>query len=342
MYTEILYEGYCTKRCTKGMATYQKRGDSWRAIIRKAGQPTVTATFDTKAAAQKWVTETESKMDAGRYVDPRPHNDLTLKVAFDRYLEEVTARKKNTSGERSRIARWQRSIIKDRPLLQIGSHDLAKFRNERLAEGASQNSVRLDLAVISHLYTIAIKEWGFKDLQNPVLQLTLPSPGKGRDRRLHPGEEERLLAVASEFHGELHDIIIVALETAMRRAEISKLNSRLIRDGIAVIRDTKNGEDRRVPLSSRALAAIERHTPSDDGRIFKIHIGDISRRFQAAAKKVGAEDLHFHDLRHEATSRLFEKGFSSMEVATITGHKTLQMLKRYTHLRVQDLRARLG
>lgn len=323
------------------MATFQKRGDSWRAIIRRAGQPTVTATFETKASAQKWATETEAKMDAGRYVDPRPHSDLTLKVAFDRYLEEVTARKKNTSGERSRIARWQKSVVKDRTLLQIGSHDLAKFRNDRLAEGAAANSVRLDLAVISHLFTIAAKEWGFTDLQNPVLHLTLPSPGKGRDRRLAPGEEEQLLAVAPEFHDELHDIIIVALETAMRRAEISKLNAKLIRNGIAVIRDTKNGDDRRVPLSSRALAAIQRHTPSADGRIFQIHVGDISRKFNCAAKKIGAEDLVFHDLRHEATSRLFEKGFSSMEVATITGHKTLQMLKRYTHLRVQDLRARL-
>jgi integrase len=105
---------------------------------------------------------------------------------------------------------------------------------------------------------------------------------------------------------------------------------------------TKNGEARTMPLSSRAVATLENLPRNLDGRVFGTTYEGIHQAFVRACRRAGIADLRFHDLRHEATSRLFEKGFNPMEVSAITGHKTLQMLKRYTHLRAEDLAKRMG
>ncbi len=110
---------------------------------------------------------------------------------------------------------------------------------------------------------------------------------------------------------------------------------------------TKNGEARSVPLSSKARAVLAALKPPDvdapTGPVFAGLTGEaVKRAFIRACDRAGLDDFHFHDLRHEATSRLFEKGLNPMEVASITGHKTLQMLKRYTHLNARDLAAKLG
>lgn len=325
------------------MATYKKRGTAWQAEVRRKGHKRVCATFDTKAQAEAWAAQVEAAMVTNKWIDTRGWDDVTLTDALDRYRDEITAKKKSISGELARVRRWQRSDLAKRPIGRIRSHDLAKIRNARLAEGASQNTVRLELALLSHLYTVATKEWGF-DVENPVAKLTLPPPGKGRDRRLLDGEETRLLeaAMAEGVHREMHDIIVVAIETAMRRGEIVKLRRQNIRGRVALIPDTKNGEDRRVPLSTRAAETIARQPAHMNGKVFQIYLDDISREFCRIAEAAGCADLHFHDLRHEATSRFFERGLGIMEVASITGHKDLKMLKRYTHMIAEDLARKLG
>lgn len=325
------------------MATYKKRGDAWQAEVRRKGHKRVCATFDTKAQAEAWAAQVEAAMVTNKWIDARGWDDVTLTEALDRYRTEFTAKKKSTSAELSRVTRWQRSELSKRPIARIRSHDLAKIRNARIAEGASQNSVRLEFALLSHLYTVAVKEWGY-EVDNPVAKLTLPAPGKGRDRRLHGDEEARLLEAAKAVgvHREMHDIIVVAIETAMRRGEIAKLRRQNVRGRVAVLLDTKNGEDRRVPLSTRAAETLQRQPAHMNGKVFQIYLDDISREFARIAEAAGCADLHFHDLRHEATSRLFEKGLGVMEVASITGHKDLKMLQRYTHLFAEDLAKKLG
>jgi integrase len=107
---------------------------------------------------------------------------------------------------------------------------------------------------------------------------------------------------------------------------------------------TKNGEARRVPLSTGALAVLREagQVRALDGRVFPIPPQSLAHAWSAACARAGVDDLHFHDLRHEAVSRLFERGLSMMEVASISGHKTLSMLQRYTHLRAEDLSAKMG
>ena len=175
-------------------------------------------------------------------------------------------------------------------------------------------------------------------LTNPVKSIRMPSPPAGRDRRLQPGELEKILESSSE---EMNQVIRFALETAMRRGELAGMTWEMVdlKKRTVTLPETKNGQKRIVPLSSVAVTILKErlNTRRIDGKVWNIGLDGISQDFAKACQKAGISGLHFHDLRHEATSRFFEKGLNPMQVAAITGHKTLQMLKRYTHLKAEDL-----
>ncbi|WP_052643413.1 site-specific integrase [Syntrophotalea carbinolica] len=183
-----------------------------------------------------------------------------------------------------------------------------------------------------------------ESLRNPVEAVRRPSlRGTARTRRLEPGEEEKLLKAA---HDELKPVIIFALATAMRREEIASLVWPEIdlKKRTAHLPKTKNGDARTVPLSRRAVAILrlQGRKLGKEGRVFGLSKDQITDRMRVTVKRGGLTDLRFHDLRHEATSRLFERGtLDTMEISSITGHKTLTMLKRYTHLRAEDLARKL-
>ena len=325
------------------MAYYEKRGDAWRAQIRRKGYPTLSATFDTKAEAQRWAAEVEGDMSRARFVDVREAESTTLKDALTRYQNEVTVGKKGAKQEAVRIEKWKSSAYATKSIAAIRSSDMAAYRDQELKAGKSTATVRLDLAVISHLYTVAGKDWGIEGLTNPCRAIRMPKGSKQRERRPTADELKSIYKIAAEMSPELAVIIELAVETAMRRSELVNLRKDQIRGKVAYLEDTKNGERRSVPLSSRALALLEGiPTPIDGGRLFKLKADSVSNYFPIVCEKAKITDLRLHDMRHEATSRLFERGFTLMEVASITGHKTLTMLKRYTHLSPQDLAEKLG
>ena len=194
-----------------------------------------------------------------------------------------------------------------------------------------------DLNVISHLFTVAVKEWSMESLRNPVSYIRKPKLPQGRDRRLKGDEEARLLEAANAPYRE---VITLAIETAMRAGELRTLKwSNIDLDArTAILPNTKNGERRKVPLSSRAVASLRTLRGTNEGDdVLPMCTRILSKKFQLLCQEAGVEGLRFHDLRHEATSRLFERGLNIMEVAAITGHKNLEMLKRYTHLRAEEL-----
>ncbi len=324
------------------MAYFQKRSGSWRAIVKRKGFDRITRTFDTKVAAETWSRQIEAEMDRGIYVSRKEAESTTLSEALDRYEREVSSTKKGHLQEKKRIRVWKSNPLGKRFLASIQGKDFALYRDERIKSGSSANTVRLDLAVISHLFEIARKEWGIEGLHNPVKAIRMPSPPAGRDRRLQPGELKKLLDSSSE---ELDQVIRFALETAMRRGELSGMTWDMVdlKKRTVTLPETKNGQKRIVPLSSIAVAILKQrqNTRRIDGKVWNIGPDAISQDFAKACRMAGISGLHFHDLRHEATSRLFEKGFDTMEVRTITGHKTLQMLARYTHLRAEDLVERM-
>ena len=189
-------------------------------------------------------------------------------------------------------------------------------------------------------------------MANPVKDIKVPADNKARDRRLQSSrdskqsEEVRLLEACREARNHsLLPIVRLALETAMRQGELITLRWEHVNLArrIAHLPDTKNGEARTVPLSTTATEVLRALPRSLNGQVFPGLTSEaVKRAFARAVCRAGITDLHFHDLRHEATSRLFERGLNIMEVASITGHKDLRMLRRYTHLRAEDLAKKLG
>lgn len=324
------------------MAYYEKRGEAWRAQIRRKGYPTLSATFDTKAEAQRWAAGIEGDMSRDRFVDNREAQQTTLLEALKRYRREVSDPKKGARQEGVRIDRWLEHPLAAKSLAAITSSDLAEYRDQRIAGGAAPATARLDLAIISHLFTIASKEWRMEGLNNPCKNLRMPKGSNSRDRRPTTAELVKLYKSAANIHAELPIIIELAADTAMRRSELVLLRRVQVRGKVAYLEDTKNGERRSVPLSSRARELLDSLPKRLDGRFFSLSPQTVSNYFPLACQACSIVGLTYHDLRHEATSRLFERGFTMMEVASITGHKTLSMLKRYTHLSPQDLAEKLG
>lgn len=280
--------------------------------------------------------------------------NTTLSEALDRYISEILPLKKQLHRETNRALALKKATLAKRSLASIQSKDIAEYRDERL-KTVSPNTIRLDLALLSHLFTIAVKEWGMAGLVNPVHQIRKPKLPQGRDRRLHPGELDRILS-ASESP-VLSDLVRFAIETGMRRAEIAGMTWDQVdlKKRTVTLLETKNGEKRIVPLSTEAVRILSSLLRRIDGKVWGMEPDSITQAFIRAVSRaravyekevegtIGApdasflSDLTFHDLRHEATSRFFEKGLNPMQVAAITGHKTLQMLKRYTHLKAEDL-----
>ena len=324
------------------MATIRKRGEyQWQAMIRRKGHAPQSRTFENRKDAEAWARKTESEMDRGVFITLGEAEHTTLGEALERYAREISMHKRSGRQEQYRIAMLRRDPLSPRFLATIRGKDVADYRDRRLAAGLSGNAVRLELAIISHLYNVARREWGMEGLPNPVQVVRKPQP-KSRERRLRAGEAGALLAASDS---PLQEIIVWALETAMRRAEITGLRWDHIdlRRRTAHLPETKNGTPRTVPLSPGALEVLRDLPRRLDGKVFPLAPSTVSHSFAIACKNAGIEDLHFHDLRHEATSRLFERtDLDLMEIRQITGHKTLQMLARYTHPRADRIADRLA
>ena len=336
------------------MATFVQRPGPggkrvWQALVRRRGYPQQTHTFDSKAEAQDWAGGIENAMRRGVFVSHAEAENTTLAEALDRYLREITSTKKpsTVAREKNRVKTLGALPIAQRSLASIKGSDIATFIRGRQAEGLGANAIRLDLALLSHVFTVAGSAWGMESLGNPVKRIRgqRPKIPGGRTRRLVDDEHRRIVEAASKDQGGMIGPLITwAIETAMRRGEIAAMRwDHLDRKArVLLIPETKTGTPRRVPLSTAALGVLDSLPRRIDGRVWGMRPDSISQAFERVCKAAGIEGLTFHDLRHEATSRLFEKGLNPMQVAAITGHKTLQMLKRYTHLRAEDLVGMLG
>lgn len=323
------------------MATFRKRSNGWQARIQRKGYPDLAKTFKTHTEAVNWAKEIEYQIYKGLFHQPIQTKEATLGELLIKYQHEITPLKKSIKPELYRIQAWLKSPYADRYVSNLRSTDFAGWRDLRLKQGKAGNTVKLELALISHLYYVARAEWGFEELDNPIRYIRKPKLARGRTRRA--SDEEISLIIENTESVELPFIILLALETGMRRGEIASIRWSDINfeERFIQLRDTKNGEDRKVPLSSKALRLIESIPHNKDEKLFGMTSHAISYAFIRATRRVGLEDLHFHDLRHEAISRMFEKHLNVMEVGAISGHKTLQMLKRYTHLNPKELALKL-
>ncbi|MCG2585836.1 site-specific integrase [Massilia sp. TS11] len=341
------------------MATFVKTdAGTWKAIIRKQGWPITSKTFRTKRDATDWARSAEDEMVRGVYISRAGAERLTVTEALERYLREVTPTKKPTTQRSEKITAEHLIGFLGKYSMAALSNDLvASYRDHRVAAGKSNNTVRIELAMLSNLFTVAIQEWGLGLTHNPVAAIRKPSPGKGRDRRLNADEEKRLMeAVEQHSNPMLGWIVHIAIETGMRQSEILNLRKAQVDLALRVVRltDTKNDSARTVPLTAAATTALKAALenplrPKDCDLVFFGEPGkdgerrpyQFTKTWAGIKESLGIDDLHFHDLRHEAVSRLVEGGLSDQEVASISGHKSMQMLRRYTHLRAEDLVSKL-
>lgn len=328
------------------MASISKRGSSYTVRIRRKGYPTIVRSFRTRAEAEKFRLTIESEMARAVFVDRSEAERTTLRDALERYLREEAPKKKGHQTAYLVRALMQEPMAQ-MSLAQLGSHHFAAYRDAELRR-VSAKTVRLKLGLFSHLYSLLIKEWGFGGLSNPIQLIAKPKMTAPRDRRLEPGEFERLRQACNDGRNPwLWPLIELAVETGMRRGELVGMrwpDIDFIRR-VVLLRDVKHPTkriSRKVPLSSRAAAILDSLPRQIDGRVFPIAKDGVTQAFERACKRAGIVGLTFHDLRHEATSRFFERGFDVMKVSAITGHHTLQMLKRYTQLRPEDIARELG
>ncbi|SCX48645.1 site-specific integrase [Variovorax sp. EL159] len=332
------------------MASFDKRGEFWRAQIRRNGYPLQSRTFDTKPEAQAWARSVESDMDRGTYRDNREAESTTLAEALDRYGREFSSRKAHPDRDLQRIKRWQQYPLAQRHMATLRGTDFAAYRDTRRQQGRAENTIRLELQLASHLFEMARKEWGWEGLLNPLKNIRKPSGTKARDRRLHPGERERLAAALAESDNSwAAPAFELAIETTLRQGMLFELRWSWIDLGKRVVtiprsyhQRANKGVPHEIPLSSKAVTVLQAMPRSIDGRVFGCTANAALMIWKRVLKRLAIDDLRWHDLRHEGVSRLFEKGMSAIEASSISGHKSFVMLKRYTHLRAVDLLAKIG
>lgn len=274
-------------------------------------------------------------------------HQVPLSSALQTYQTRVSVLKKGYAQEVFRIKQLANSQLGALRIDQITSVDIANYRDHRLAslnpktqKPISTGTVRLEMSLLSNLFELAITEWGYCE-NNPVKKVRKPKSSPGRDRRLTARERRLILRYChSHPNPELYSIVVIALETAMRQGEILGLAWEHINlsSRIASLQMTKNGTKRDVPLTYTARDMLIRLGAKSTGPVFTYTAAGIKSTWRQAMQRLAIEDLHFHDLRHEAVSVLFERGrLDMMEISAISGHKSLSMLKRYTHLKAGNL-----
>jgi integrase len=325
------------------MATFRRRQDKWQVQVRRAGFPSVSKSFRKKADANSWARQIEAKADTNEMPpDPRQLANIRLSDLIKRYQREIAPLKKGGAIEQIVLGAVLRHWISSQTLAAMNASLFASYRDERLVLVRS-STVKRELAVLQHMLNVAQSEWGITMPNNPVELIQKPSACKPRKRRLEAGEFEALQdAVNGSRASYLWPLVELAIQTGMRRGEMLKaewcdldLQARKL-----TLYDTKNGEDRSIPLTNRATEILSA-LPRTDDRMFPVTPVAVRHSWERLRKRAGIKDLHFHDLRHEAISRFFEMGLSVPEVALISGHKDYRMLARYTHLRAEDVVGKL-
>lgn len=328
-----------------------KSGISYQATVRRKGYQTVARTFDTKGEAVAWAAKTEESIKAQKYNDPRLAMNVSFGQAVQKYLETISRNKAITTHmrEKASAARLLELIGTETPFGSITPTIVAQYRDSRMKE-VSAYSVRLELALLSHLFTKAKKEWGIP-VENSVAEIERPAPPHGRTRFLTEQEASKLLEACRRARNKsFYYFILTLLHTGMRASEAAGLYWRQInfKKRVIYLPDTKNKDPRWVPLTKELVAELSKLkeiTKGRDGSLVFLNKGQLQsdrvkarpgikfrEAFDAAKKRAELPDIHMHDLRHTAASHLIMGGVDLRTLADILGHRTLQMVQRYTHL----------
>lgn len=347
------------------MATFEKRegkkGTSYKAKIRISGFPTQTKTFERLTDAKAWATEIERAIKRGEFQNViTAAKSHTLADVIARYKRDILPHKSPTTqrGESTLLNTWDNLLGQyalsyvNTDLISQKMRDIAHAGDTRgygnTNKPKSPRTLKHYQTCLSNLFRAA-QGWGWLG-SNPVEKMQKPKKLKSdRTRFLDDSEREKLLKACKEAKNKsLYPIVIIALSTGARLGEILKLELSDIdmARGVAILRDTKNGETRVIPIVQHCKEVLEQHIPNVKAfyqdkpdltpYLFPRSDGlkpiDIRKAWEGARDKAEITDFRFHDLRHSAASYLAMNGATLIEIADVLGHKTLQMVKRYSHL----------
>ncbi|KQP07721.1 integrase [Methylobacterium sp. Leaf99] len=337
------------------MATVRKRNDKWQAQVRRTGHPSRARSFSTKPEAHRWIRGVEAELDA---VETQPVTEAqagskllastTIADLLTRYRDTATPRKRGRIPEINRLNAFLGQPWATLPLTHATPQVFSRYRDDR-TEHVSPGTIIRELGLLRSVFETARDEWDVPLPANPVAKVRKPTAPEGRTRRLAEGELDNLLKPSSIGRTIwLKAAIQLAIETGMRRGELLNVNWSDVdlQNGLLTIPRTKTGISRRIPLTLEAVSILtERQHAAEsrnEGRVFSINPDAFQLAWQrcklrASQSQPDIVDLRFHDLRHEAVSRFFELGLSTVEVALISGHRDMRMLFRYTHLKPESI-----
>lgn len=312
------------------MATFTKRGKKHLARVRKNGIEQ-SKTFETKAQAVAWAASVETEINQGRLgIVP----DKTVKQLVERYMEEVLPLKKGERPERHRLNRLLDDDLAKVKLAVVNQSHISAWRDRRLKEVGAASVLR-EWNSISAIFTVAQREWKWV-LEHPMRGVSKPKDPPPRTRRISEDEIDRLmLAFGYEYDqkpdtqmARLGAALLFAIETAMRAGEICSLTWGHVHLERRVVHlpKTKNGHARDVPLSLEAVRLLKQLDVAESGSVFQLNAESLSVLFGKARKRALIDDLHFHDSRREALTRMASK-VDVLTLAKISGHRDLSILK---------------
>ena len=332
------------------MAAIQKRGKKYRARVIRKGFPSLSKTFSSHTEALRWSRDTESSIDRGEIkpnlthpkgVVGRDSNPL-FQDAAEHYIKTHSIHKKIVRSETYRL----RILIKRWGGLRVGQIDkfaIMELRDDLLKLERSGDTINHYFNTLSKLFQMLSGDWDLQ-IANPIKGIRRMPPSQGRTKRISERIEWQLLAGCKQLSMPLlSPIIEFAIQTGMRRGELMGLSWADIDlpNRRAYLHTSKNGEPRQVPLTKRAISVLETLQQNKDAKVFPMSLNVLRNQFERVVEFLKNEwseteinpyeDLRFHDLRHEALSRLSDAGLNVIELSHISGHRTLAMLKRYTH-----------
>ena len=316
------------------MAYIRKRLGKWQCVIRVKGKPPTTKTFLIKKDAKLWGKKTE--LHFFREDNDIQKSDYPLfKECLERYRDEVVIYKRSRIMETKLISYLLKESFVNYKLNFVDSRVVALYRDQAL-KTLKSSSVRRRLAIVSHMYTIAKKEWGYK-IENPVLNIRKPKSPEPRNRRFTNDELTKLIK-GNRASPKLRLIIQIALETAMRQGEILRVKPEDINGNTLFIPIAKT-KPRTIPLTLKAMSLL-----NNAELPFNITGNALSKQFKKLCDHYGIEDAHFHDLRRQSlTNFMLERNLSVAETMMIAGHSDPKMLLRtYNNLKVEDVAKKLS
>ena len=330
------------------MATFIKRGVKYQAVIRRKGFPTASRTFHRKSDAKEWARYMEVKADRGELPTPiKVLEGYRVRDILERYRDEITVKKRSADTEIYIINAFLREPIANLTLVKINTAHFTKYRQERLKK-IKPGTINRQFGIIKHAFDVAMREWDIPLRENPLAKLKKLKVNDARSRRMKVEEWEAIKQAALICRNPfIMPLIQLALETAMRRGELLAMKWEHVNfeSRTVLIPVTKNGHSRIIPMTSEAiriLKEIQDMEEVDTKYVFSGVTGNAANHvWDRIVARANIKDLHFHDLRHEAISRFFEKGLSLPEVALISGHRDFRMLFRYTHLKAEDIAKKL-